>query len=54
MLPSRIDVGRHFLSTGGHQARKEAYEQLVPRVLPFIGFFFDQLNSTDMKVPSFD
>lgn len=31
-------------------ARKEPYEQMVPRLLPFISFFFDQLDSDDMKV----
>ena len=50
ILPSRIDVGRHFLMTGGYSAHRERYDTLVGRMLPFIGFFFDQLNSTDMQV----
>ena len=35
VLPGRIDIGRHFILTGGLQGLKESHERLVSRVLSF-------------------
>jgi hypothetical protein len=35
VLPGRIDIGRHFVLTGGLQGLKESHERLVSRILSF-------------------
>mmetsp|Transcript_15918 Transcript_15918/g.26782 ORF Transcript_15918/g.26782 Transcript_15918/m.26782 type:complete len:447 (-) Transcript_15918:90-1430(-) len=35
ILPERIDVGRHFVSTGGLEGRKEGFQDLISRVSSF-------------------
>jgi len=45
MLPSRIDVARHYLSTGGPGNFQERYNTTVPRLLSFIGYMFDKLDT---------
>ena len=39
IIPQRIDVGKHYLLTGGFYARKEKYADLVSRVKMFQHFF---------------
>jgi hypothetical protein len=41
ILPGRIDVGRHFVKTGGVNALKEKYETLVSRLQSFMYTIFD-------------
>lgn len=41
MLPGRIDVGRHFILTGGPDGLKETYETSVSRLLSFAIFNFE-------------
>lgn len=48
VLPSRIDVGRHYLLTGGREARKEMYSSLLSRLQVFNGFFFDKLDTPEL------
>jgi hypothetical protein len=45
LLPSRIDIARHYLSTGGPDNFQERYESMVPRLLSFIGYMFDKLDT---------
>lgn len=45
LLPSRIDIARHYLSTGGPDNFQERYESLVPRLFSFIGYMFDKLDT---------
>jgi hypothetical protein len=49
ILPSRLDIARHFLKTGGPDSYQERYETMVPRMLSFIGYLFDDLNSASVK-----
>lgn len=41
VFPGRIDVGRHFIMTGGPGAVKERYETLVTRIFSFIKYIYD-------------
>ena len=43
ILPGRIDVGRHYIATGGFEALKEQHAQLINRVQSFIRYIFDPL-----------
>jgi hypothetical protein len=49
-MPSRIDVARHFLMTGGRGGYKETYERLVSRVLAPLGYVFDKFDTPDMQL----
>ena len=49
LLPSRVDVGRHHLMYGGRYGAKESYPRLVSRMLSFIAYIFDQLDTPVMK-----
>lgn len=35
ILPSRLDIGRHYMITGGRKSLKEPYGSLVSRILGF-------------------
>ena len=41
ILPGRIDVGRHYVATGGTEALREQHAQLINRVQSFIKYIFD-------------
>ena len=41
VLAGRIDLGRHYLLTGGVEGRRERYSQLVARLLSFGTYTFD-------------
>ena len=41
IMPGRIDVGRHFIMTGGLHGLREPYESLVSRVQSFGRYMFD-------------
>jgi hypothetical protein len=41
IFPGRIDVGRHYLMTGGPEAKKESAELLTSRVQPFLHYILD-------------
>ena len=41
VLPGRVDIGRHFVGTGGVDGLKEPYEKLVSRLLSFGMYVFD-------------
>ena len=43
VLPGRIDVGRHYIATGGFEALKEQHAQLINRAQTFIRYVFDPL-----------
>lgn len=40
ILPGRVDVGRHYVSTGGIEGRKEQHVDLVSRAQSFIRYLF--------------
>jgi hypothetical protein len=44
IFPGRIDVGRHYISTGGHEGLKEQHAQLINRVQSFIKYIFNPLE----------
>ncbi len=44
VLPGRIDVGRHYISTGGYEALREQHSQLINRVQSFIRYIFNPLE----------
>mmetsp|Transcript_22567 Transcript_22567/g.65622 ORF Transcript_22567/g.65622 Transcript_22567/m.65622 type:complete len:440 (-) Transcript_22567:14-1333(-) len=41
VIPGRLDIGRHFITTGGINGVRESYETLVARVLSFGAYLFD-------------
>lgn len=41
VLPGRIDIGRHFILTGGMGGLREPYDALVSRVQSFARYMFD-------------
>lgn len=41
LFPGRIDVGRHFIRSGGLDGLKEPYELLASRVQPFLKYVFN-------------
>jgi len=41
VLPGRIDVGRHFILSGGAEGMKEQYEDMVSRVSAFMRYMFN-------------
>ena len=43
ILHGRVDVGRHYIATGGFEALKEQHAQLINRVQSFIKYIFDPL-----------
>ena len=44
ILPGRIDVGRHYIATGGFEGLKEQHAQLINRVQSFIKYIFNPLE----------
>lgn len=44
ILPGRIDVGRHYIATGGTEALREQHAQLINRVQSFIRYIFAPLD----------
>jgi len=42
ILPSRLDIGRHFLLTGGYSNHRESYARLVSRAQTFYSHTFDK------------
>lgn len=41
VLPGRVDVGKHFILTGGPSAIREKYESMASRASSFGSFNFD-------------
>jgi hypothetical protein len=41
VFPGRVDVGRHYVRSGGIEGLKESYDTLVTRVQPFQKYMFD-------------
>lgn len=41
VFPGRMDIGRHYIMTGGHEGLRESYERLVSRVLSFGVYLFN-------------
>lgn len=41
VFPGRVDIGSHFIRTGGFAGLKESYEKLVSRLLSFGVYLFD-------------
>jgi len=41
IFPQRIDVGKHFIMTGGPEAIREPYEDMISRVSSFGRYLFD-------------
>lgn len=55
ILASRLDVGRHYVMTGGNTGMKEPYENLVRRLLSFSQFFIGKGKSVLSKdIPLID
>ena len=40
-FPNRIDIGMHFIKTGGYNGWKESYSKMMQRLHPFINYQFD-------------
>ena len=57
IIPGRLDIGRHFILTGGLEGLRENYEHLVSRALSFGVYLFDikkySVVSTLFNQPSF-
>lgn len=49
VLPGRIDVGRHFILTGGSEGLKESYEDMVSRVSAFMRYIFKPETLPEVK-----
>ena len=45
-FPNRMDIGRHFIVTGGYNGHKESYDTLASRIQPFINY---QLDDTQIE-----
>jgi len=41
VIPGRLDVGRHFILTGGPEALREGYEGMVSRVSAFMRYMWN-------------
>lgn len=41
VFPGRVDVGRHYIMSGGPEAKKEKRETLISRVQPFLHYITD-------------
>jgi hypothetical protein len=41
ILPGRVDVGRHYVSTGGYEGLNENYDVLISRVQSFSRYMFN-------------
>jgi len=54
----RMDIGRHYIATGGRRALKEPYQRLVNRLLSFSHFFIGEHGSTEedlrKMIPGYD
>eukprot|EP01147_Barroeca_monosierra_P003795 gene3794-8373_t len=51
----RLDVGRHYIRTGGHNSLKEPYESLVSRLLSFAKFFIGKgPKDLSKEIPLFE
>ena len=48
VLPGRVDVGRHYVATGGFEGLKEQHAQLVNRVQSFIRYVFAPLEHPEL------
>lgn len=48
-FPSRIDIGIHYLKTGGFENRMEKYETMAARVMTFRHKFLDELKEDRLK-----
>jgi hypothetical protein len=46
-FPGRVDIGSHYIRSGGHEGLKETYESLVSRVLSFGVYLFDLSKVSD-------
>eukprot|EP00759_Apiculatamorpha_spiralis_P054425 PhF_6_TR6933/c0_g1_i1/m.10148 len=49
LLPGRIDVGLHYLKTGGVEAKKENVAKLTSRVQPFLHYILDYKSNNLTK-----
>ena len=41
VIPGRVDVGRHFILTGGAKAVRERFESMVSRVSAFMRYMWN-------------
>lgn len=48
-FPSRIDIGIHYLKTGGFENRMEKYETMAARVMTFRHKFLDEIKENRLK-----
>merc|ERR1719295_1709100 len=48
-LPNRIDIGKHFVETGGYNGWKETYPKMLRRLHPFINYQFDASKRPEFK-----
>lgn len=44
ILPQRVDIGRHFVLTGGPDAIRENYNKMISRLTSFGRYMFDKVN----------
>eukprot|EP01083_Nonionella_stella_P258003 882464_1 len=48
-LPNRIDIGKHFIETGGYNGWKESYQKMIHRLHPFINYQFDAFKRPEFN-----
>ncbi|CAF1011998.1 unnamed protein product [Brachionus calyciflorus] len=48
-FPSRIDIGEHYLKTGGFENHMEKYETMTARVMTFRHKFLDEHSENSLK-----
>ena len=44
ILPQRVDIGRHFVLTGGPDAIRESYEKMISRLTSFGRYMFNVVD----------
>jgi len=49
ILPNRVDVGRHFVLTGGFEGLRETYQKLISRVQSFGAYHFNLDEYPEVK-----
>jgi hypothetical protein len=54
ILPQRVDIGRHFVLTGGPDAIREPYEKMISRLTSFGRYMFNKVDDYPTVKALFD
>lgn len=54
ILPQRIDIGKHFITTGGPDAIREPFEKMISRVSSFGRYMFEKIDEYPVVLDLFN